>query len=74
MLVVATTSERAIELFVREGIIHEELFSEDAYGKSMNASFASRFWLQTAEDHEVFTRGNEPNIDEAEFKRRIQEF
>ncbi len=54
-IVAASSPEEAVSRFAIEFAAKDELFSEYVHGKSVNASFAEHFWLQTKDEQSRFS-------------------
>jgi hypothetical protein len=70
----ASSESEAVATFIKVFAITDDVFLEDVYDRSINASFAERFWLQTEDEEIVFHETGEIVIDDEEFKRRVRSF
>lgn len=70
----ASSESEALATFIKVFAITDDTFLEDVYDRSVNASFAERFWLQTDDEEIVFHETGETVIDDEEFKRRVRSF
>ena len=73
--VVDASSERdAIAKYIRVFAITDNDFLEYVYDKSVNASFAENFWMQTENEDIIFHETAQVIIEDEEFKKRIRTF
>jgi hypothetical protein len=73
--IVNASSERdAIDKFIKAFAVKDHGFLGDVYDKSVNASFAERFWMQTEDEEILFHETAQIMIDDEEFKKRVRAF
>ena len=70
----AATPEGAKQNYAYKMGIKEQWFQEDVYTRSVNMSFAERFYLQSQEELDRFSVDGTILIDQAEFERRVRRF
>ena len=70
----AVTPEGAKQNYAFEVGIKEQWFQEDVYDRSVNMSFAERFFLQSEVELDRFSKDGTILIDDAEFERRVRRF
>ena len=68
----AATAEGAKQNYAFKVGIKEKWFQEDVYTRSVNMSFAERFFLQSKEELDRFSEDGTILIDDAEFERRVR--
>lgn len=68
----AATPEGAKQNYAYKMGIKEQWFQEDVYTRSVNMSFAERFYLQSQEELDRFSVDGTILIDQAEFERRVR--
>lgn len=74
-IVSAQSEEDAIVKFLHNRLEDEPHFKEYLYDKSVNMSFAERFWLQSREEQERFSRNEgQLSINEDDFEKRARQF
>lgn len=70
-LVNANSIEEAYFKFAKEIGIKDEVFLEHISQRSVNMSFAEKFWLQTEEEDSIFNNTGNIIINENEFRKRV---
>ena len=73
-IIEASTESGATLAFVRQIATHESGFQENVYERSVNMSFAERFWLETWPENETFMNSGEITATEDDFRQRVQAF
>ena len=73
-IIEASTESEATLAFVRQIATHESGFQENVYERSVNMSFAERFWLETWPENETFMNSGEITATEDDFRQRVQAF
>lgn len=73
-IITAKSSDEAINKFIKEFAVQEDIFLTHVYDKSINMSFATKFWLQNQEDEDRYMESAEALISEDEFKSRVYDF
>ncbi len=74
VIVTANSQAEAIDRYLRNVTIHEDILAEYLCDKSFGGSFAAEFWFQTEEENHIYASTGDILIDEIEFERRVREF
>ena len=73
-IVNALDESEAIDKFIKAFAVTDNDFLQDVYDKSVNASFAERFWVQTQNEDIIFHETAQIIIGDEEFKKRVRAF
>ena len=73
-IVNASDESEAIDKFIKAFAVTDNDFLQDVYDKSVNASFAERFWVQTEDEDIIFRKKAQIMIGDDEFKKRVRAF
>jgi hypothetical protein len=72
-IVEASSLSEAIQKYVEQVAVKEELWLRNVYDRAINMSFAETFWLQEGEVGHFMETGR-VEIDGDEFNRRVRQF
>lgn len=70
----AKTESEAYKKVAKASFRSDKIFISHMSGRTVNMSFAERFWLQTKEEKRVFYGSGEIIIDEQEFINRVKSY
>jgi hypothetical protein len=73
-IVNGSSESEAIDKFIKAFAVTDNDFLQDVYDKSVNASFAERFWMQTEDEEILFHETAQIMIGDEEFKKRVRAF
>lgn len=72
VFIVKAKNLKAAKLYFAEKYYkNDEFFLEDVYGRTINMSFAEKFFFQTQDEADFFSESGGTQVSEEEFKKRV---